>query len=488
MRCVRSYFYLLVFLLPRAAFAQADWSANDFPYWQDSMNVRVHVTHLLNWVLHQRPMQWDTATGSYKSSIPSMLRFDAISGSRYRRVQWRKIATCKYDQTTMYGRQVLPEKLMHILDSTFEKGDEIDAGQVEYDRDGYLKRSITGQHRQHKFRDTIEYEYEWHGGRISNIYISAHRHVATYKQQSSGKRHEINRSNTATYSFNILGLLWQIDFNYDREHTMNEMRYDATGRLTRLADSSVTDGRLKREFTYAYRDVPLHIIYDDTEAYKREYPALMLPQISNWLQQKKGATIWCRDERMALYLQDDRATRKYTYTLPPTMSYAHKEWIMDDRRNTWARMEDDKKWGHITLYQYGTDQEGSFMGEYQLQYLPEADTVKYDHNEQRASGTRRQGCIVENDYKYPRKGSIPSSVFNYTERNIYTSSRGFRLITYDRPRPSWGNWTQDDHEWAPEAWRPPSWQHSFADFVLCGADGLPKYVGANHYLYRLTYE
>lgn len=501
--------FLYLLLWGYASYAQTSNWPPSIHYWTDSINIRLHITNSsTNLIYAYGSVQWDNEQKILRSNNPSLLRFNAIVPTNYRKVKWGKIDVCSYDRAPVYSKQTSPKLLLHTLDSIFERADVQSTGVITYNSDGYIIGSIVAtdnKKEQSTERDTIGYNYEWVDGRLLNIQVRhGYRNHYDKPQYSSSTCGTINKgkldlygANTTDIRFNTLSQPVEIEdvgVGYANKctsgsrHMIKLIAYDEMGRMVSYIDSSVNDRHVDWATRYKYSEVPLETILTDTATYKHEYSALRLPQISKWLLLKNGVELWRRDAQYIRYKQYNYKTKKDTYTgLPPAVTNSYEEWIVDDKRNTWVQMTDRSRDGWLKLYQRGSDDEGDFRGEYTVWYLPEADTTAYDHNEQRMGITRYFGCIVKMNYKYPRKGSILAA-FTYTERNVYSSNDGLRLITYNRYLPDWVKWPQDDHEWAPEAWRPETYPHSFTDFVLCGPNGLPKYVGANHYLYRLTYE
>lgn len=481
-----------------------------FPYWTDSMGIRQHITNsCANLIYLYSYLEWDREQRVFHCNTPSLLRFDAIASTRYRKVKWEKIDVCRYDQAPAYSEQTSPELLLHAFDSIFEHSQVQSTGVVTYNANGYLMGSIVttdNKKEQSIEQDTTGYNYEWVDGRLHNIQVRyGYRHHYDKQQYSSSTCGAIKKgkldlygADTTNIHFNNFGQPVYIEYvgvgyankcKLRSRHMIKLIAYDKMGRLVSYIDSSVTDKHIDWGIRYKYDEVPLETVLKDTGTYGQDYSALRMPQISKWLRQKNGAALWRRDAQYTSYRQYNHKTKKDTYTnLSPLVTNSREEWIVDNNRDTWAYMSDRSKNGWLKLYQRGSDSEGDFRGEYTILYLPEADTIEYDHYERRIGFTRQFGCIVEMDYKHPRKGSILASTLTYTERNVYWSNDGLQLITYNRHLPNWVKWPQDDLEWAPEAWRPVTRTHSFTDFVLCDPNGLPKYVGSTHYLYRLTYE
>lgn len=505
-----AFIYMCVLLSGYAGYAQVNWPPA-FRFWTDSMNVRLHITNSFSNLSHAYgSMQWHPEQMAFRGNLPSLLKFDAIIPTNYRQVKWEKVEVCSYDQIPKYSGQTSPEMLVHMLDTTFAHRKVLSTGVVTYDSDGYLMNNVVmtddkeGQRRE---CDTTTYSYEWQEGKLQNMQVGSLWRKHYDKPQFSsincgtikkGKLDIYGRS-TITYSFNTLDMPVQIEttgVEYANKctlsgpwHTIKLIEYDETGRMVSYMDSSVTSKHADRNVRYAYEEIPFDTILNDTATYNQEYSVLRMPQLSRWLLQKNGAALLRRDVQTTTYLQYNYKAKKHTYNdLPPLITNTREEWIIDEKRDTWVHMTDRNRNGWLQLYQRGHDSDGVFRGEYTVHYLPQADAAKYDHNEPRMGITRQFGCVIEMDYKYPRKGSILATGLNYTERNVYGSTNGWHLTTYNRPRPNWQNWTQDDLEWAPEAWRPMTGKHSYTDMVLCDQNGLPRYVGVNHYLYRLTYE
>lgn len=451
---------------------------------------------------------WDTATGSFVGDFLRHYQYVPIIKAGYHKASFKKVQAVSYENRgDELTRETSPTNVVAVIRKILDTAKAYETGKVAYNDDGYISR-ITRYRKNEKTKsvecDTSTYTYQQQNGSVKKLECSDNTYRESYYGYESiwckgikGKSVETSYRK-ANFEFNDKNLLLKMDNsyesfvnscnNFDPDQHECRLTYDKFGRTTSIIDSSVHPllHGLNFKVTFTFTDTPLHAILNDTAYGNKEYPVLMLPQISKWLLKKDDVTIHRNNVACKYYRKYDYKQQRHVIADTPTLAYDKtEEWGMDKHGRLWietARPNVNYNSSVMLihpfwLHEYGRRENFAYESIFEKRVIPEPDTATYSPNEERE--VIQEGSCAVLIYQLPRRGAFHVDQNTTLSCATYGPEQGYKVISYSYG-PSY------------DCWEPgvgPANPYNYLyDFIVTGPDGLVKYIYKNKFLIVLDYE
>ena len=516
-------FLLVILLQPGVAPAQA--TRPDARFWMDAYNIRHHLDarglgleDFTGVVVGPTTVVWDSVHRSYRSTIPSILRYGAISGSSYTRVTVRQVSLIN-SYRDVYSFEHLAPRFPGLLDTLLTTSPLRNRLELRYDTEGRLLERIAYENDTDTFYGLHDSTYTAYvrldTNRLSYACTSAGRlhirwqHTATARAVREGKAKNESlffstccghirglpyvQRNTDTHDFELddgerLTGEWQ-----QRASFANECRYEPCGAAG--ADVAgmvaITNDRSGRVLS-RIAEVPGQpdrlfetVVYEDGPVNNNFHPFWM-PLMQQYLQTIDSP--WMTTARHTQYSYDTSAQspQRFRQTIIT---------VQDKHGNPRLSLDSERYagYGGIRIFKPRHDSAGPYYTEVWLYGVENnMDDVVYNPQHYRESHELTGGDYHPTIWEIPQ-GTFKTGHIFFSDRTEQALPGGSRLIAYG-PKGGYARWPNIYRNdpldyWAPQQdVRYASGGATLENFVLLDARGLVRYVYSEGQLYGLAYE